>query len=134
MLARDELETDVKPRALGEPHAPAQLDPPPCQEAAEKNETEEAPKGVRRANNIRYMEYLGMVKMERKITRKILEGPGLRMSVPPPSSRGASHEAREVTTENLLAATGEMRDRQGRLFRATVALIVAVKEAEEGPW
>ena len=56
------------------------------------------------------------------------------MSVLPPSSRGASHEAREVTIENLLAATGELRDRQGRLFRATVALIVAVKEAEEGPW
>ena len=41
---------------------------------------------MRRANTIIYMEYLGMVKMERKITR------------------------------------------------ATVALIVAVKEAEEGPW
>ena len=41
---------------------------------------------------------------------------------------------REVTAENLLAATGELRDRQSKLFRATVALIVVVKEAGEGPW
>ena len=36
--------------------------------------------------------------------------------------------------ENLTAATGELRDRQDKLSRATAALIVAVKEAGEGPW
>ena len=36
--------------------------------------------------------------------------------------------------ENLTAATGELRDRQDKLSRATAALIVAVKEAGVGPW
>ena len=36
--------------------------------------------------------------------------------------------------ENLLAATRELRDRQGKLVRATAALIGAVEEAEEGSW
>ena len=85
-------------------------------------------------NALRYTEYLGMLKIERQITRKVLKGPGLRVSAPPPSSGGASHKVREVTAKNLLAATGELRDRQGKLFRATVVLIGAVKEAEEGPW
>ena len=133
-LALDEQETHAKPEALGELHAPTHLDPPQCQEAAERNEAEEAPEGVKRANALRYTEYLGVANMKRRITRKILEGTGLRMIAPPPSSGEAYYEEREVTAENLLAATRELRDRHGRLFRATVALIVAVKEAEEGPW
>ena len=51
-----------------------------------------------------------------------------------PFIRGAYYEAGEVTAENFLAATRERRDRQGKLVRATAALIGAVKEAEEGPW
>ena len=75
-----------------------------------------------------------MVKMERQVKRKIIEGPTLRMPALPPSSGGASYEVRGVTAENLLATTRELRDRQGKLVRATAALIGAVKEAEEGSW
>ena len=94
MLALDGLETEAGPKALGKSHAPAQLDPPQRQEAAERNKTDEVPEGVRRANTTRYLEYLKMVKMERKLTRKILEGPGLKQSAPPPALRGASNGVR----------------------------------------
>ena len=56
----------------GESHAPAHLEPPQCQEAPERKETEEAPEAVKRKNALRYTEYLGMVNMERQITMKIL--------------------------------------------------------------
>ena len=102
--------------------------PPQFQEAAELT------KIIRRANTTKYLEYLGMVKLERKLTRKILEDPGLKPPAPPPSSRETSYGVREVTTENLLAAAGELKDRQDKLSRATAALIVAMKEAGEGPW
>ena len=108
--------------------------PPLFWEVAERNKAEEAPEGVKRANALRYMEYLGMVKMERKMTRKILKSPTPRMSEPSPSSGGASYKVWEVTVKDLLAATGELRERQGKLFRATAAIIWAVKEAEDGPW
>ena len=130
MLALNEQETHAKPKPLGKSPAPAHLDPP----QTERNEAEEAPEGVKRANALRYTEYLGMLKMGRQITRNIIEGPEIRVSAPPPSSWGPSYEVREGTAENLLAATGELRDWQGKLFRATVALIGAINEAEEGPW
>ena len=60
MLALDEQETHAEPKALGESHAPAHLEPPQCQEAAERNEVEEAQEGMKRANALRYKEYLGM--------------------------------------------------------------------------
>ena len=41
--------------------------------------------------------------------------------------------ASKVTAENLPAATEELRDHQDRLTGATAALIVAVREAGEGP-
>ena len=69
MLVLNEQETHAEPKALGESHAPAHLEPPQCQEAPERNETEEA---VKRKNALRYTEYLGMVNMERQITMKIL--------------------------------------------------------------
>ena len=72
MLVLDEQETHAEPKALGESHAPAHLKPPQCQEAPERNETEEAPEAVKRKNALRYTEYLGMVNMERQITMKIL--------------------------------------------------------------
>ena len=56
---------------------------------------------------------------------------------PPPSpssSWGASSLASAATAENLLAGTGELKDRQDKLSRATAALIVAVKEAGGGQW
>ena len=105
---------------------------------AGRNEAEEAPEGLMRANALRYTEYLGMLNMERQITRNVLEGPELRRSALPQSSGGATQEVREVTSEDLLATatkeTEELRDRQGKLVRTTVQLIGAVKEAEEGPW
>ena len=62
-----------------------------CQEVAERNEAKEAPEGVKRATALRYKEYLGMRKMERKMIRKILESPTPMRSEPPLSSRGATH-------------------------------------------
>ena len=52
-LALDEQETHAKPEAIGELHAPAPLDPPQCQEVAERNEAEEALEGVKRAKRWR---------------------------------------------------------------------------------
>ena len=40
------------------------------------------PDKVKRANNIRYLEYVKMMKIERKLGRKILEDPGPRPAVP----------------------------------------------------
>ena len=51
-----------------------------------------------------------------------------------PISGGNLNEAEGVTAESLLVATKELRDWQGKLVRATAALIEAVKEAEDGPW
>ena len=86
------------------------------------------------ANSLRYKKYLGMMKMERHIKRKIIEGPTLRMPAPHPSAGGTSYKVGGVTAESLLVATKELRDWQGKLVRATAALIEAVKEAEDGPW
>ena len=132
-LALDGPDTHAEPKVLRESHAQ-------CQEAAGRTEarrsrqTEDVPEDMRRVNTTWYLEYLGMVKIERKLMRKIHEDPGPRPPAPPPSSRGASCGASEVTSENLLAATEELRDRQDKLSGATAALIVAVKEAGEGPW
>ena len=104
-------DTVAKLKILRESHAPAKFDSSQQQEAAERAKTEEVPKEVRRANNTRYLEYLWMVKLERKLIRMILEYPGPRPPAPPASLRGASYVAREVTAENLLAATGELRYR-----------------------
>ena len=134
MLALDESEMHGEPKALGESHAQAHLNPPQGQEAADRNEAEEAPEGVKLANSLRYKEYLGMVKMERQIIRKLIEGPTQRRSAPLHSSGGVSYEVGGVTIENLLAANRELRDRQGKLVRAMAALIGSVKEAEEGSW
>ena len=43
---------------------------------------EEAPDKVKRANGIRYIEYVKMVKMERRLRRKIMEDPGPRPVIP----------------------------------------------------
>ena len=65
----------------------------------------------------------------------MIEGWRIRQSEDvPEGARGASYGASKVTAENLLAATEELRDRQDRLTGATAALIVAVREAGEGPW
>ena len=104
-------DTVAELKILRESHAPAKFDSSQQQEAAERAKTEEVPKEVRRANNTRYLEYLWMVKLERKLIRMILEYPGPRPPAPPASLRGASYVAREVTAENLLAATGELRYR-----------------------
>ena len=66
----EEQETHAEPKALGESHAPDYLDPQQCQEAAERNKAEETPEEVKRANALRYTEYLGMLKLERQTTRK----------------------------------------------------------------
>ena len=45
---------------------------------------EEAPEKVKRANDIRYLEYVKMVKIERRLQRKILEDPGPRPAIQDP--------------------------------------------------
>ena len=75
-----------------------------------------------------------MMKMERHVKRKIIEGHTLRMPAPPPSAGGTSYEVGGVMAESLLGATKELREWQGKLVRATVALIESVKEAKDGPW
>ena len=52
--------------------------------SAEKMVGEEAPDKVKRANDIRYLEYVKMVKIERRLQRKILEDPGPRPAIPEP--------------------------------------------------
>ena len=43
---------------------------------------EEAPDKVKRANNIRYREYVAMMKIERRLLRKIQEDPNPRPDIP----------------------------------------------------
>ena len=97
--------THAKNKNLEEKHVPAPTDPPPSQEKADSDEANEAPDEVQRANNLRYKEYLGMMKMERHVKRKIIEGQTLRMPAPPPSAGGTSYEVGGVTAESLLGAT-----------------------------
>ena len=49
MLALDKPEMHAEPKALGESHAPAHLDPPQGQEVKDRDETEEASEGVKKA-------------------------------------------------------------------------------------
>ena len=49
MLALDEQESHGESKAPRESHAPAHLNLPQCQEAAERNEAEEVPEGVKSA-------------------------------------------------------------------------------------
>ena len=44
----------------------------------------EAPDKVKRANDVRYLEYTKIVKIERRLRRKILEDPGPRPAIPEP--------------------------------------------------
>ena len=45
---------------------------------------EEAPDKVKRANAVRNLEYVNMVKIEKRLRRKILEDPGPRPAIPEP--------------------------------------------------
>ena len=89
---------------------------------------------MRRANGLRYKEYLGMAKMERRIIRELMEDPTRRRAAPPPSPEEVSYEVRGITIEKLLAASRELKEWQGKLVRAKAALIGAAKEAEKGAW
>ena len=89
---------------------------------------------MKRANALRYKEYLGMAKKERQVIRELIEGPTRRRSAPHPSSGGVAYEVGGVTIEKLLAANRELKAWQGKLVRATADLISAVKKSEEGSW
>ena len=71
-------------------HVPAPHEPSPNQEKTDSDKANEAPDEVQRANHLRYKEYLGMMKMERHVKRKISKGPTLRMPAPHPSAGGIS--------------------------------------------
>ena len=71
---------------------------------------EEAPEGVKRANSLRYKEYLGMAKMERQVIRELMECPKRRRSAPPHSSGGVSYKVEGITIEKQLAANKELKD------------------------
>ena len=53
--------------------------------------------------------YLGMMKMERHVRRKIIEGPTLRMPASHPSTGGTSYEVEGTPTESLLITTKDKR-------------------------
>ena len=89
---------------------------------------------MKRANSLRYNEYLGMEKKERQVIRELIEGPTRRRSTPNPSSGGAAYEVGGVKIEKLLAANKELKAWQGKLVRATADFISAVKKSEEGSW
>ena len=96
--------------------------------------TDLMPTAVRRAEAAWRPEYLGVVELGKKLTRKILEDPGPGPSSPPPSSRGPSSIARETAAEDLLAGAGELADRQDKLNKAFEELLATVSAAGGGPW
>ena len=73
--------------------------------------TDRMPTVVRKAEAAWLQEYLGVVELEKKLSRKILEDPGPGPPSPSPSSGGASSITREATAESLLAEAGELTDR-----------------------
>ena len=96
--------------------------------------TDLMPTVVRRAEAAWLQEYLGVVELEKKLARKILEDPGPGPPSPPPSSGEASSIARKATAESLLADAGELTDRQDQLEVAAVHLQEEVSAAGGGPW
>ena len=100
----------------------------------EREEVEEAPEGVKRANVLRYKEALGMAMKERKVTRELLEDPTGKRSTPYLSSRGVAEGIGGVTIEKLIAANKEMKVWQRKLVRARADLINILKKAKEGVW
>ena len=91
-------------------------------------------KTVKRAEAAWNQEYLGMVDLERKLSRKILEDPGPGPPSPPPSSGEASSLASRAKSEDLLANAGELADRQHKLDKACAHLQAEVAAAGGGPW
>ena len=69
-----------------------------------------------------------MGKIEGRLWRKMLEDPGPRSPAPLPPWRGAPYRASEVTEENRLAVTKELRDRQDKISGTTAVLRVAEEE------
>ena len=76
------------------------------------------PTEVRRVEDAWLPEYLGVIELEKKLARKILEDPGPGPPSPPPSSGEASGTAREAMAKDLRAGAGELADRQDRLEQA----------------
>ena len=77
---------------------------------------------MKRANDIRYLEYVKIVKIERRLQRKILKDPGPKPATP------------EATAENLLGGAEQLRAQQERMTEATTKLLVVVSEVRGGPW
>ena len=98
-----------KLKALREQYPPAHLKFPQYREEMERKEVGEAPEGVKRANALRYKEYLGMAKKERQVIRKLIEGQPRRRSAPHHSSGGAAYKVGGVKIEKLLAANRELK-------------------------
>ena len=96
--------------------------------------TDLVPTAVRRAKAAWLPEYLGMIELEKKLARKVLEDPGPGPPSPPPSSGEPSGSAREAMAKNLRAEEGELVDRQDRLEQASAHLAAEVSAAGGGPW
>ena len=94
-----------------------------------KMEGGEAPKKVKRANGVRYLEQRKTAKIKRSRRRKMRENTGPRLPVPHPPPRRAPYGASEANAENRLGVTKESKDRQDKIAGATAAPIMA----EEAP-
>ena len=90
------------------------------------------PSAVRRAKAAWLPESLGVIELERKLARKILEDPGPGPPSSPPSSGEAVGTAREAMAKNLPAGAGELVDGQDRLEQALEYLLTEVSAAGGG--
>ena len=123
-IAHNEPEMHAEPKAFGESHAQAHLNPPQGQKGTNGDETEEASEGRKRAQRRRKRDTgdQGTGEDRRrsgqeqepsdefKPRKKILD----RSSTPPPSSRKDHQGTSEAPTWRQLETVEAPRNRQGR--------------------
>ena len=97
-----------------------------------KMEGGEAPKKVKRANGVRYLEKRKTAKIKRSRRRKMRENTGPRLPVPHPPPRRAPYGASEANAENRLGVTKESKDRQDKIAGAAASPTVDGKVPETG--
>ena len=112
-------------------------------------------KKVQEAKDAKWQEYGKLRRVERKLQREILEDPGKRpprtdpmfpAALPeshpmewggkngPGKTQGSSSEASETMVESISNGIEELRSQQAQTGEATLRLVAAVSEVEEGTW